>query len=329
MENTNNSIFRKENAKCLIGFCLSLLCLIVCLVSKYAAPASSRPIIGYCTLPCCIVGFIVSTIGLIGLTKINKYKAVLTCLSILGIVFSCGATGLFITTYSASSIMDSIGHYSDNRVQVNDRMPSWDYKEIKDGPFGYELSKDKSKATVVTYYWDGDPENTVINIPDKYSGETPIVAMGADNNRGLVGIVGNFSPNVFSILPEEMYTSSTESLKSPHDSSLEYKNIVFTINIGKNVTLIDWSRESKFLAGAYTVMNDEKGALHPGYMTYKTRPYITVTQEDGTLRGYHIFIKVNVDPDNPYYYSENGRMFTKSDNKLIDFYYPYISSTSL
>ena len=332
MENTNNSIFCKENAKCLIGFCLSLVCLIVCLVSIYVASAGSRSIIAYCTIPCSIVGFIVSAIGLFGLAKIKNHKAVLTCLSILGIVFSCSAIGLFITTYSSSSILDSLGHYTDNRSRVNDRMPDWKCDYTKDGCFEYEFSKDKTRATIVTYYWNGDPANTVINIPDKYSDDTQIVALGADNNRGLVGIVGNNMPNVFSILPEEKYVSisSLGSQKWSHDPSLNYESLVFTINIGKNVTLIDWSHYSDFLAGPYHVMSDEHGKLNPGYMTYQTRPYIAVTQEDGTLRGYHIFIRVNVDPDNPYYYSENGRMFHKSeDNTLIDFYYPYASSSSL
>ncbi len=314
MGNTNNSIFCKENAKCLIGYFISLVCLIVSIACIIAIPATSLYICGFLILLPSIVGFIFSIIGL-GNTR--KHNPSHTWLGVSGIITSSAALLICIV----SIIMSAAANLSKLAVSgiaagIDEYTIMWEDQRHRDGCFEYKYGY--NKATVITYYWDGDPTHTDIDIKDEYLGGKKIVSLGANNNRGNVGYQGYVMNNVFSILPEEKYVSYGEHVSWSHDESLDYEKIVFTINIGEYVSIIDWSNETDFLAGPYEVTNSV-----PGYMTKENRSCIAVTQEDGSLRGYHIYIRVNVDPDNPKFYSKDGKMYRKSDDTLIDFYYSY------
>jgi len=165
---------------------------------------------------------------------------------------------------------------------------------------GYEVRghSEKSEATVMKWYWDGDPDNNVIMIPEY----TP-------DGQKITGI-GNvfFFPDYFRIVMEDSsrdYFESTDykesiegdSFRFPTENNLadfgikqgtivRFDEIVFTVVIPADVLRVEVVT-SKF---GFGVIND-----------------------DGSITFYRCYYHFECDEDNPKYFSDdNGVLYYKS-----------------
>ena len=160
-----------------------------------------------------------------------------------------------------------------------------DYK--KSGDFEFKLNKKETFGTVTAWHWDGDPENTVIEIPDDYKGIV-IDALG--------GSYGTNAPLlVFSI--ETDCDIKFKSLEAEYKVPVSYEKIVFTLKLGKNI-----------------------GAIHTQYYSEHVSEdvnYVGVTQEDGSVIFYQVFFEVECSKENKTFYSKKGKLYTSKDDKRV------------
>ena len=189
----------------------------------------------------------------------------------------------------------------------------------------YHLSSNRKEAMVVSYQWDAKADNNVITIPDTLSDGTPVKKIG--------GFIGIGVPVSFGIdyhtdgpsFPKSRKQMSEEEVQAFYkdyadnhpdelfghlvkldetdgsDSSVQYefiyKDITFTINIGKNVSSIHET------ISEYNILYDinSYGILQP----------------DGTVLVYRAALYFNVDPDNKTYYAEDGVLYKTADGQPV------------
>lgn len=134
-----------------------------------------------------------------------------------------------------------------------------------------------------SYTWPSGENEAALNIPDSCDGYR-VTALG--------GYTGSGGPCPFSVI----LPNSTSVLSGcsdnilPHNARVEQYHL--TLNIGKHL------REDKFI-----VMDD----------------YHKV----GTNQFVQILVTVNCSPKNPYFYSENGKLYKRSDNSLVEGFFYY------
>ena len=167
-----------------------------------------------------------------------------------------------------------------------------------EGNFTYRFNEGKKRAMVSSWKWDGDLNNTVIEIPDELD-SAKIDALG--------GATGTNAP----IDPFEIETDYTISFlfNGPdkfYGDNISFEDVVFTLKIGKNV---------KNIRTAYTNRDDD------------IRNYAPIQKEDGSWVIYRIYFEVVVDEENKSLYSENGKVSAKSGSPTIDLL-PYLEKES-
>ena len=180
-----------------------------------------------------------------------------------------------------------------------------------------------------SYQWDGKEDTSVITIPDTLSDGTPVTSIG--------GFIGTGVPISFEIkyavnwpeLPRNSKTMSEEEIEAfyqdyaddhPDDllghlvkldassdtdtgvtnidpKSIVYKDITFTINIGKNVSNI--GRQMSEYSICYEINN------------------YGIVQPDGVILVYRPSLDFIVDPENKTFYSKDGILFNKADGQPI------------
>lgn len=142
------------------------------------------------------------------------------------------------------------------------------------------------------YFWNGDLNDMVITIPDKYENYA-ITRLG--------GVVGRGVPSPFYVgLPDE-YCNEAMTEVDPKDVSewypegYEIVELEFTLNLGKEVM------ELKLISDYYSM--------------YKN--------EDGSYKLYHPVYYINCAKENMTFYSDNGKLYYKKNDKLVtEFAYP-------
>lgn len=156
------------------------------------------------------------------------------------------------------------------------------------GCLSVRVSDWKTRAFAAEYYWDGftSAETLTIDIPDEYKG-TPVTALG--------GYIGTGVPTPFTVVP-----STNSQLELDHadfvvlsqledDTVINYEEIYFTVNIGKNLNNI----------------------------VLASRGSIPIRMPDGTVTVYEIGYRFNCSEENRTFYSSDGILYNRSDDKPV------------
>ncbi|MBO4927553.1 MAG: hypothetical protein J5379_04815 [Clostridiales bacterium] len=181
--------------------------------------------------------------------------------------------------------------------------PSYEF-----GKFRVHLnSSDSAKATaamICEWKWSGDPNDTVIEIPDNYSDKIIIKSVG--------GYIGTGAPTPFRVVLEDesrLFTSYYHSQTAgtdvlfkddPHrfgvkrDAVYEIVDLEFTMKLGKNVQQV-------YISFIGRERNPEMS-------------YIGIINDDGSITFYRIFFRFECDPENKTYYAEDGVLYEKKTN---------------
>ena len=150
----------------------------------------------------------------------------------------------------------------------------------------YFVSRLGTRAFASYCYWDGDPDNTVITIPDELSNGSEI--------EGLGGYYGTGVWMPFRIVAsKEIQPDGIELFDSP-DEGTEVRRIVFHVNIGSNADDVLMSSGGDFFA---------------------------VKNEDGSVIWYSPSYAFSIDSENPYLEMIDGKIFSISKGYYLDLPY--------
>lgn len=143
---------------------------------------------------------------------------------------------------------------------------------------GVYYNKITKSCFVGSYLWDGNTENTIIVVPDEYK-NYEVSSLGGVYGRG---VPVNFSVVMPAEVTEDVYSVSDES------ENYEAATYTFTVIIGKNIKKLD-------------------------HFDYEDCYY----NEDGSVR---FIVKMNYEcsPDNKWIYSQDGKLYDKKTNEMID-----------
>ena len=191
-----------------------------------------------------------------------------------------------------------------------------EYWGKNDGFYGnldMRVSDSGRKAFAGQYFWDGTMNDLVIDVPDEF-GKAKVLGIG--------GFIGSGASVPFMIMPqypgfevdknpelknklsdEEKKAYAAKSHlnklivfykgpeKKKYDAPIAYKELVFTLNIGKNVNRIH---------------------------TFLGNDYIGIRQKNRKIIFYAPVVRVNCPPENKTFYSKDGKLYYKKDGKLVD-----------
>ncbi len=165
---------------------------------------------------------------------------------------------------------------------------SWGYRpesaELTGGQYYYY--NPVSRQTFAAHYeWDGNPEHMVLQIPDTIFGY-PVTSLGGYRGRGVpcpfrVNLPESWG--VKELFDPELFESELQS----HPDA-EVVDLVFTVTLGKHVSQLRTAS-----SWAYCFDAD-----------WRTR----------ICRIYYVF---DCDPENGTFYSQDGRLYTRSDGALV------------
>ena len=161
------------------------------------------------------------------------------------------------------------------------------------------------------YTWDlsMDPENLTINIPDEINDGYKVTDLG--------GFIGIGVPSFFDIEcgrdrlthhgQDSEYLAFYGTDPDQYDYPVSFEKVIFTVNIGKNVKSIKLQYDAN--PDPVIIRNDD-GTIE--YREVEGRnQYIAIEQDDGSVIWYEVILYFNVDAENEYYYSVNGKLFKK------------------
>ena len=164
---------------------------------------------------------------------------------------------------------------------------SGEWQEYGDFTLKYK-SNNKRYAMVAEWKWDGDLDNTIIEIPDECE-KTVIEAMG--------GPLGTNAPmKSFQIKSDcELRFQGTDPEKYK-DVEVSFDEVVFTLKIGKNIKKV--------------------------HMNYRDREddeynWVAIENNDGSVTFYRIYFEVECDDENKTFYSKDGKLYQKKDNAKV------------
>lgn len=198
-------------------------------------------------------------------------------------------------------------------------------KYITEGSMGYELSTNRSQALAKDFFWDGDESNTVIDIPAELSDGTPVKKLGGFIGIGVpasfeikfdnaietvrlsdLSIVNADAPTDGSTAPVTDTGAGTGSAvtvtdagnadDSKEEAVVVYKDIVFTVNVGRNVA--------------------KMGVMVEYNICYNISSY-GIRQDDGTVLAYRPTLYFNVAPLNTAFYAEDGVLYKRDTGEPV------------
>ena len=155
-------------------------------------------------------------------------------------------------------------------------------KEI--GNLTIRLGSNEKYAMAVSWKWDGDPDNTVIEIPEEYKENVPIDSIG--------GAGGTNAPLTLFYI-----TSDSKAKYSDIDLNTNYSTdeMVFTVKLSKNIGKVHFFSQS----------NGED------------LKYVPIDQEDGSVIFYKILLIVECDERNENFYSKDGKLYNRKTGDLV------------
>lgn len=170
-------------------------------------------------------------------------------------------------------------------VQMDDFF-GWNYVRTDSAGIVYKRFGD---ASVVSFKWDGNPDNMAFTVPDEFDGHQ-IKVFG--------GKYGQYRPFHIDIVHDDETFKCTKDLFDNYqlDNDHTYDEYVFVINLGANISEINIIDEN--LYGVRETTDDNGNSIDE--IVYRISYYF------------------NVDPENKTFYSENGVVYWKDTNEPVE-----------
>ena len=171
-----------------------------------------------------------------------------------------------------------------------------DYDSVTVQNIDYEYNRTFKKAFADAYFWNGSRDSMELTVADSVEG-TDVTCLGNPSSGPTHAFLIN--------LPDEMYPEGSFLASSAEEyNDDDYETLVFTVNIGKNISEIAEDEISPEKCGYQYVIDESQG--EDGNYTYDVI--------------YRIVYRFNVDPASEYFYSEDGRLYGKSSGELVDIF---------
>lgn len=166
--------------------------------------------------------------------------------------------------------------------------PDFNGPHLMTGNFEIRLDKKEEwakKALVETWYWDGDMDHRVIEVPDKYSEDVVITHVGEGGNSPRSMYFEIYLQDGVTEYKDDQYISDEFS----EGTVVHYEDLVFTMIIGKEVKCVG----IRGMLSRFITNND-----------------------DGSITIYQPRLTFECSPDNPYLYSKDGKLYDADTNSL-------------
>lgn len=197
---------------------------------------------------------------------------------------------------------------------------------LTENGFHYNISSNHKEAMVTSYQWNGKEDTAFITIPDTLSDGTPVTSIG-----GFIGIgvpvsfkieyevnwpelpkstkpmseeeTDAFYRDYIDQHPDELYghlvklDTHDEADESIDPSKIIYRDITFTVNIGKNIS------------GTGSQMSE--------YVICDEINKYGIVQPDDNILVYRPTLYYNVDPENKTFYAKDGILYRTEDGKPV------------
>ena len=163
---------------------------------------------------------------------------------------------------------------------------------IKENNIYFECNSLANCAYVSSCIWDGKDEHRDIVIPDKVNGKT-VSRLGGFSGRGAPGLFMISFPDSYYLKKDGQQISycMEESTLSDNDFEYDIKSVAFTLHIGKELNkIVDIDMD--------TYYPKERGA--------------------NKVTFYHPVVYVLCDKENKTFYSRDGKLYYKSNDKLVE-----------
>ncbi|WP_302625751.1 hypothetical protein [uncultured Eubacterium sp.] len=163
---------------------------------------------------------------------------------------------------------------------------------IKENNIYFECNSLANCAYVSSCIWDGKDEHRDIVIPDEVNGKT-VSRLGGFSGRGAPGPFRILFPDSYYLKKDGQQISycMEESTLSDNDFEYDIKSVAFTLHIGKELNkIVDIDMD--------TYYPKERGA--------------------NKVTFYHPVVYVLCDKENKTFYSRDGKLYYKSNDKLVE-----------
>lgn len=163
---------------------------------------------------------------------------------------------------------------------------------IKENNIYFECNSLANCAYVSSCVWDGKDEHRDIVIPDEVNGKT-VSRLGGFSGRGVPGPFMISFPHSYYLKKDGQQISycMEESTLSDNDFEYDIKSVAFTLHIGKELNkIVDIDMD--------TYYPKERGA--------------------NKVTFYHPVVYVLCDKENKTFYSRDGKLYYKSNDKLVE-----------
>ena len=257
-----------------------------------------------------ITGYVISLLGfitglvisIIGTARAKKLNLKGRGLGVAGIILSaCMGVAFIAVTVLLILAIALLAAFASSVQTWPEHLRSFDGPEEKYQDYEVILSNDGERALITTWYWSGDPDDTVITIPDFTPDDVQISSVGGGGR-------GSLPPDFrIEFEDEDSDYRQTDSFKrsraaecsSSHietdpsyygissDTEVHYETLVFTKELGEYVDNVDCDICDKY----FIIVNDD------GSITFYTYDYYYVC-----------------DPDNTVYYTVDGELFEREED---------------
>ena len=158
--------------------------------------------------------------------------------------------------------------------------------EVMIGNLKVVLNRDErtaKKALASKWYWDGDVNNLVMEVPDEYSDGIVIDKIGQEH-RGPRSRVFEFC--IRDDMKEKIKDDYHENV--PAGTAVHYEDLIITVVIGKNVE----------------------------YVNIYDLPTWVRKNDDGSVTKYWLHLRFEVSPENKDFYAKDGKLYNAHTRQL-------------
>ena len=176
------------------------------------------------------------------------------------------------------------------------------YERYEENGFEIAYNAEKKDAVLGVYTWNGDINNMDIVIPNTYK-DAAVTSLGGYvvNSRGIYfaieGAPQNFTSSFLidkNLKNKNDIDNYVKERMEKEDVNYTVEELVFNIKIGSNLKKIGYAHDAEFHMGHIRIL------------------------ESGDAIAYIVSFKIEVDPQNEYFYSDElGRMYSRENNKLV------------
>ena len=249
-----------------------------------------------------LLGFIAGlVISIIGTARAKKFMLKGRGFGVAGIILSAfmGAASIAVTVLLIM-VIALLAAFASSVQTWPEHRRSFDGEKQKFEDYEVILSNDGERALITTWYWSGDPDDTVITIPDLTPDDVLISSVGGGGR-------GSLPPDFrIEFKDEDSDYCQTDSFKRSRaaqssssqietdpayygissDTEVHYGMILFTIELGRYVDFVDCDMGNRY----FIIVNDD------GSITFYTYDYYYVC-----------------DPDNTVYYTVDGKLYKREE----------------